>query len=66
VAVDKCTGGDYMKKNVRYVEPVHEAELSHRTQSVDTDKPKGMKRLKKAVNKTQMELAFAAGSKKET
>lgn len=55
-----------MKKNVRYVEPVHEAELSHRTQSVDTDKPKGMKRLKKAVNKTQMALAFAAGSKKET
>jgi hypothetical protein len=41
-----------MKKNVRYVEPEPEVELSHRTKSVDTDKPKGMRRLKKAVNKT--------------
>lgn len=63
-AVDKCTGGDYMKKSVRYVEPEQEAELSHRTKSVDTDRPKGMKRLKKAVNKTQMALALGGGVKK--
>ena len=65
VAVDKCTGGDYMKKNVRYLEPEPEVSISHRTHSVDTDKPKGMKRLKKAVNKTQMALALAGGAKKE-
>jgi hypothetical protein len=54
-----------MKKNIRYVEPEPEVELSHRTKSVDTDKPKGIRRLKKAVNKTQMALALAGGSKKE-
>ncbi len=52
-AVDKCSGGDYMKKNVRYVEPEQEPEMSHRTQSaIVSDRPKGIKRLKKAVNKT--------------
>jgi hypothetical protein len=66
-AVDKCTGGDYMKKNVRYLEPEPETaiELSNRAQSVDTEKGKGIKRLKKAVNnKIQVALALAAGSKK--
>jgi hypothetical protein len=66
VPIDKCTGGDFIKKNIRYLEPEPDVELSHRTQSVDTDKPKGIKRLKKAVNKTQMALALAGGAKKET
>ena len=41
-----------MKKNVRYLEPEPETaiELSNRAQSVDTEKGKGIKRLKKAVN----------------
>jgi len=43
-----------MKKNTRYVEPEPEIEISHKAQSVaaESERPKGIKRLKKAVNKT--------------
>lgn len=42
-----------MKKNMRYVEPEPELDPSHKAQSAaETDRPKGIKRLKKAVNKT--------------
>jgi hypothetical protein len=43
-----------MKKNTRYIEPEQEADiLSQKAQSAaESERPKGIKRLKKAVNKT--------------
>jgi hypothetical protein len=64
--VDRCTGGDYMKKNMRYLEePVLDLEPSLKEHSVTTSRTgTGARRLRKAVNKMSLAL-IGSGNKKK-
>lgn len=64
--VDRCTGGDYMKKNIRYLEEEsNEMVITPKELSVTTTRTgNGANRMRKAVNKMSLALMTPSDKKK--